>query len=84
MKNDNLPTPDANKMRILKMMVLSQMLPEKEVEKLYGCDFEFTIQDDMIVLLEVWNNPRGKHNYKNKYRQEFKMKDIPLSVICED
>ena len=75
--------PNKSKMMILKMMVLTQMLPSKEVEKLYGCDYEFSVKDNMIVMLEVWHNPKGKHNYNNKYRQEFKMKNIPVNFILD-
>ena len=75
--------PNPTKMLILKIKVLTQNLPKKEVEKLYGCDFEFTVNDGMIVLLEVWHNPQGKHKYKNKYRQEFKV-NAPYESVCEN
>ena len=84
MKNPHESKPDPDKMRILKMMVLTQMLPHDEIVKLYGCDFEFSVKNGMIELLEVWHNPKGKHKYKDKYRQSFKMKAVPVEVIYED
>lgn len=75
--------PNQLKMMTLKIMVLTQMLPKKEVEKLYGCDYEFTVEDHMITMLEVWYNPKGKHNYQDKFRKVFKIKPIPFGFICE-
>jgi hypothetical protein len=75
--------PNPTKMKILKLMVLSQMLPKNEVSKLYDCDYEFTVHDNNIIALETWFNAKGKHNYNDKYRKEFKMKPIPVSFICD-
>ena len=73
--------PNQLKMTTFKLMILTQMIPKKEVEKLYGCDYEFTVEDNMITMLEIWHNPKGKHNYQNKFRKEFKIKPISVSVI---
>ena len=75
--------PNRLKMATVKMMVLTKMLSKKEVEKLYGCDYEFTIEGDMINMLEVWFNPKGNHNYEDKYRKEFKIKPISVKIICD-
>ena len=75
--------PNGLKMTTVKMMVLTKMLPKKEVEKLYGCDYEFTIKDEMITHLEVWFNPKGNHNYEDKYRKEFKMNPVSVKIICD-
>jgi hypothetical protein len=71
------------KMITLKVMVLSKMLPSKEVKKLYGCDYEFTIEENKIVMLEVWHNPKGEHKYEDKFRKCFKIKPVSVDIICE-
>ena len=75
--------PNQLKMTAVKMMVLTQMLPKSDVKKLYGCDYEFTVQDGMITMLEIWFNPKGRHNYQEKFRKEFKMKPVSVSIICD-
>ena len=58
-------------------------LSTEKVEELNCCDYEFTIVDDKITMLEVWYNPKGKHNYKDKYRTCFNMKPVSFEVICD-
>ena len=74
--------PNQLKMTSLKLMVLTQMLPKREVEKLYGCDYEFTVENGMITMLELWYNPKGKHLYQDRFRKQFNIKPIPVDLIC--
>lgn len=75
--------PNRNKMLTLKLMVLMQFLKEKEVKKLYGCDYEFDIESDNITRLHVWFNPKGFHNYEERYHKSFKMKNISVKCILD-
>lgn len=75
--------PSELKMITLKVATLMKYLPENKVKELYGCAFEFTIKGDVITELEVWYNPRGEHNYSNKYRQSFPINNLPVSCILQ-
>jgi hypothetical protein len=72
-----------NKMQVLKIMVLMKFLKRKEVEKLYECCYEFDVEDDFITRLHIWNNPKGNHNYEEKYHKTFKMKNVPVKTIFD-
>jgi hypothetical protein len=75
--------PNRDKMLTLKLMVLMQFLKEKEVKRLYGCDYEFDIEGDNITRLHVWFNSKGSHNYEERYHKSFKMKNISVKCILD-
>jgi hypothetical protein len=68
------------KMVRLKISILMDNLSPQEVRDLYGCDFEFSYDGDMITLLEIWHNPDGEHHYRDKYRREFNVNKSILTI----
>ena len=61
------------RMMALKNLTLMNYMPNKEVEKYYDCDYEFTCdaKSNIPETLHIW---RGKnHNYKEKYHETFEI-----------
>jgi hypothetical protein len=71
------------KMMCLKQIILNTYLTEKEHFKRRDCEFEFTVKNGTITLLEIWYNPRGAHKYKEKYREEFEV-NLPIEIVYKE
>lgn len=79
--NNQNPSELADNLLRVKIGTLLYHLPKEEVEKYYGCDFEFHAvgENHIPIDLHIWVGEN--HNYREKYHKVFSVPEqlrIPL------
>lgn len=71
------------RMLFVKINTLMYYLPDKEVKKIIGCDYEFDASGNTLIPLKLHIWIGKNHNYDKRYHKEFDVpKEFQLPLIA--